>query len=150
MQSKHLAIRSLLWFICLYHLILGVCAHLPSPQVQAAARLILGLDIPNHPVVLQILKPFGVYVMAFGCAMGMAAWNPVKNRALISLGIILFGLRLIQRLSDLQGVKDHLGVSEARNWFTIAVVASFTLLLGVLRWKLYQEMHPEEPRHPVG
>lgn len=150
MQKKYPAIRILLWFICVYHLVLGLCANLPAPQVQAAARLILGLEIPDHPVVLQILKPFGVYVMAFGCAMGMAAWNPVKNRALISLGIILFGLRLIQRLSDLQGVKENLGVSDARNWFTIGVVATFMLLLSILRWRLYHEMHSEETKSPAG
>jgi len=143
MQTKHLAIRSLLWFVCLYHLVIGISANLPAPQVQSAARLLLGLEIPDSPATLQILRAFGVYLVAFGCAMGLAAWNPVKNRALISLGIVLCVFRLIQRLSDLQGVEDAFGVSNARNLFTIAVIAFITILLGILRWRLYREMHVE-------
>jgi|GEM_PF-1338385 hypothetical protein len=141
MNNKHTALRGLLWFICVYHVVLGLCANLPPSQVQAIAAALLGLQLPDNAALFQLLKPFGVYVMVFGVAMGIAAWNPVKNRALISLGVVLFALRLIQRLVDLDGVQQNLGVTSDRNWATIATVAVFTLLLAVLRWKLHREMH---------
>lgn len=140
MNNKHTALRGLLWFICLYHVVLGLCANLPPAQVQSVATSLLGLHLPPDPALFQILKPFGVYVMVFGVAMGIAAWNPVKNRALISLGVVLFGLRLLQRLTDLDGVQQNLGVASGRNWATIVTVAAFALLLAVLRWKLHREM----------
>lgn len=141
MNNKHTALRGLLWFICLYHVTLGLCANLPAPQVQAVGSALLGLHLPDNPALFQLLKPFGVYVAVFGVMMGVAAWNPVKNRALISVGVVLFALRLLQRLTDLEGVQQNLGVTSGRNWATIATVAAFTALLATLRWKLYRDMH---------
>jgi len=143
MNNKHTALRGLLWFISIYHVVLGLCANLPPPQVQGIASALLGLHLPENPALFQLLKPFGVYVMTFGVAMGVAAWNPVKNRALITVGVVLFALRLIQRLIDLDGVQQNLGVTSGRNWATIATVAAFTLLLAGLRWNLYREMHAD-------
>lgn len=145
MQNKHTALRGLLWVICVYHVVLGLCANLPPAQVQAAASALLGLQLPQDPTLFQILKPFGVYVMVFGVMMGVTAWNPVKNRALITVGVILFALRLLQRLLNLEGVEQNLGVTSGRNWATIATVGAFALALAVLRWKLYREMHDAGP-----
>jgi hypothetical protein len=141
MNNKYTALRGLLWFICLYHVFLGICANLPAPQVQAVGAALFGLHLPDNPALFQLLKPFGVYVTVFGVMMGVAAWNPVKNRALITVGVVLFALRLLQRLTDLDGVQQNLGVASGRNWATIATVAAFTLLLATLRWKLYRDMH---------
>ena len=147
--NKHTVLRGLLWCICAYHIVLGFCANLPPSQVQAAATSLLGLHLPDSPALYQLLKPFGVYVMVFGVMMGLAAWNPVKNRALITIGVVLFTLRLLQRLIDLDEVQQNLGVSTARNWATIVTVAIFALLLGALRLKLYRDMNSgnKSPRH---
>jgi hypothetical protein len=145
MNNKHTALRGLLWFICIYHVTLGLCANLPPPQVQSVASALLGLHLPDNPALFQLLKPFGVYVTVFGVMMGVAAWNPVKNRALITVGVVLFVLRLLQRLTDLDGVQQNLGITSGRNWATIATVATFTLLLAAFRWKLYREMHANGP-----
>lgn len=141
MNKNHLLLRSVLWFVCLYHVGLGLCANLPPPAVQSVAASLLGLKLPDSPALFQLIKPFGVYVIAFGVMMGVAAWNPAKNRALISVGVVLFGLRLLQRLLNLGEVEQNLGVSPARNWATIATVAAFGFALATLRWKLHREMH---------
>lgn len=141
MNNKHTALRGLLWFICIYHVALGLCANLPPAQVQSVASLVFGLHLPDNPALFQLIKPFGVYVVVFGVMMGVAAWNPVKNRALITIGVILFALRLLQRLLNLDAVEQGFGVTPGRNTATIATVAAFAILLAVLRWKLYREMH---------
>jgi hypothetical protein len=141
MKTEHTALRTLLWLICIYHIGFGIAANLAPAQVNALAASVLGQPLPDNPALYQILKPFGIYAMIFGVMMGVAAWNPVKNRALITIGMILFGLRLLQRLLNLDEMQQGLGVSAARNWATIVAVACFALLLGVLRWKLYREMH---------
>lgn len=140
MTHKHTALRGLLWFICLYHVILGLCANLPSDQVQSVAKAIWGIHLPEEPALYQVIKPFGVYVMIFGVAMGVAAWNPVKNRAMISIGVVLFGVRLLQRLVEHESVQQSLAVSASRNLVTIVTVGALTLLLAYFRWKLYREM----------
>ena len=140
MNNKHTALRGLLWFICLYHVILGLCANLPPTQVQSLAKTIWGIHLPEEPALYQVIKPFGVYVMIFGIAMGIAAWNPVKNRAIISIGVALFGMRLLQRLFEHQEVQQNLHVTAGRHWATIATVGGFALLLAFFRWKLYREM----------
>jgi hypothetical protein len=143
MNNKHTALRGLLWFICIYHVILGLCANLPPPQVQSIARTIWDIHLPNEPALYQVIKPFGTYVIIFGVAMGVAAWNPVKNRALVSIGVVLFAIRLVQRLFEHESVQQNLRVSTNRHWATIATVAAFALLLIFFRWKLYREMSAE-------
>jgi len=141
MRNKHITLRGLLWFICAYHIVIGFAANLPPPQASTVAMALLGLHLPDDPALFQVLKPFGIYAMTFGVMMGVAAWNPVKNRALITIGVVLFGLRLLQRLTNLDAVEHSLGVTAARNWATIGTVSCFTLLLAWLRWRLYHEMH---------
>ena len=46
MNNKHTALRGLLWFICVYHVVLGLCANLPPSQVQAIAAALLGAAQP--------------------------------------------------------------------------------------------------------
>lgn len=141
MQKKYPLLRGVLCLIGLYHVAFGLAANLPAPQVQAAAAAVLGVRLPAEPALYHVLKPFGIYAIVFGAMMLVAAWNPVKNRALISLGVVLFLLRIGQRLLNLDGVQQDLGVTAARNWATIGTVGVLALLLSWLRWQLYRDMH---------
>jgi hypothetical protein len=144
MKNNYPALRALLWFICVYHVGLGLAANLPPAQVRATASAVLGLQLPEDPALYQIVKPFGIYAITFGLMMGVAAWNPQKNRALVSIGVVLFVLRILQRLLNLESTQQNLGVTTGRNWATIATVAVFATLLAVLRWRLYRDMHAGE------
>lgn len=141
MKTAYTPLRVLLWIVCAYHLAFGIAANLPATHVQLAAAKLLGVHLPDEAAVYHVLKPFGIYAIAFGVMMGVAAWNPIKNRALISIGVILFVLRILQRLLNLDGVQQDLGVSAGRNWTTIATVSALALLLAWLRWRLYRDMH---------
>jgi hypothetical protein len=141
MEKKHTTIRAILWLICLYHVVFGVLANAPAETMRQLAASVLGIHLPDEPALAYVIRPFGIYVMTFGIMMGVAAWNPVKNRALISVGVVLFALRIVQRLLNLEGMQQALGVSPSRNLGTIAVVAAFGLALAWLRLQLYREMH---------
>lgn len=145
MNNNYPVLRALLWFICVYHVCLGIAANLPPDQVRATAAAVFGVQLPDNPALFQLLKPFGAYGFVFGVMMGVAAWNPIKNRALISIGVVLFAVRLLQRLVNLENTQQYLGVTEARNWATIVTVSVFAGLLAVLRWKLYRDMRATEP-----
>jgi len=141
MKTKYTALRFLLWMICIYHVGFGLLANAPSDLMRRAATVLLGIHLPDDPTLLYVVKPFGIYCIIFGVMMGVAAWNPVKNRALISIGVVLFALRIGQRLLNLDAMQQALGVTPQRNLATIAVVAVFGVALALLRWIVYRDMH---------
>ena len=141
MKNKHTMLRALLWLICAYHVGFGVLANLPSNLMRRCAVALLGINLPADAALDYVIKPFGIYAMTFGVMMGVAAWNPVKNRALISVGVVLFALRILQRLLNLDAMQQAFNIAPSRNLGTIAVVALFGLALAWLRLQLYREMH---------
>lgn len=143
MKKSYAALRALLGFICVYHVLVGVIAFMPAEVVRESARALLGLELPETPALYQVVKSFGVYALAFGVMMGVAAWNPVKNRALITIGVVLFALRVAQRLTNLEDMRGSFGLSEARNLGTVAVVAVIGLALAWLRLQIYRDMRSE-------
>jgi hypothetical protein len=140
MKKSYLVPRGLLGLICIYHVSIGVIAFLPSETVGAAASAILGLALPEEPALFQVIKSFGVYAFVFGVMMGLAAYDPVKNRAMITAGVVLFALRIGQRLANLDELEQSFGVSEARNLGTVAVVGALGLALAWFRWRLWRDM----------
>lgn len=140
-QEKHTALRGLLWLIGFYHVACGLIPNLFSNQIPALAERLAGMKLKAAPEFIALAKPFGVYAIAFGVMMGVAAWNPVKNRALISIGVILFVLRIVQRLAGLDEATQVFGVTPGRSMGTIAIVACFAIALAWLRFRLYQDMH---------
>ena len=143
-KNRYTALRGLLWLICVYHVGCGLIANLFPDQIPALAERLAGMKVHAVPEFIYLAKPFGVYAMVFGIMMGVAAWNPVKNRALITVGVILFALRIIQRLIGMDEVQMIFGVSHARSLVTIGIVACFGAALAWLRFLLYREMHLEK------
>lgn len=153
MQNRHLAMRTLLWFIAVYHVAAGLLLNCPREWILAVARPALNnAALKDIPEVFFFLHPLGIYLIVFGILMGVAAWNPVKNRAIISVGVILFALRIVQRIATGDEFQSLLGVSPARNMAMIGVVAVFGIALAFFRYQLYREMHsglpPQFPEKP--
>ena len=140
MKNNYTALRGLLWLICIYHVSIGVVAFMPAQVVRDSARVLLGLVLPDTPALFQVVKSLGVYAFVFGVMMGVAAWNPVKNRALITVGVVLFGLRIVQRLANLDELEHSFRVSTARNLGTVGVVAVIGVALAWLRMQVYRDM----------
>lgn len=140
MKTQHIALRGLLWFICVYHVACGLAAMIWPQQIPAIAATLAGMKINPVPEFVYLAKPFGVYAAVFGVMMGVAAWNPVKNRALITIGVVLFGLRILQRVLALNEVEQLFGVSHARSVQTIVIVAALGAALAWFRFRLYVEM----------
>ena len=142
-NNNHLSLRSLLWLICVYHVVCGLIPNLFPSQLPALAQRLAGMQIGNVPECIALAKPFGVYAMVFGIMMGVAAWNPIKNRALISVGVMLFLLRIAQRLAGLNEAQQVFGVPPHRSLITIAIVSCFAVALAWLRFLLYRDMRRE-------
>jgi len=116
----------------------------PNDWLVWAGKSIGGVTATPDADVFYLAKPFGIYLIAFGVAMCMAAWDPVKNRSLISIAVVLFGLRVIQRIATFDETMSVFGVSPARNCIMIVIVAIFAIALLVFRIKLLREMKTGE------
>lgn len=149
-ENRHVAVRGLLWVICLYHVGCGLIANLFPDQIPHIAERLAGMKVASVPEFIYLAKPFGLYAMVFGIMMGLAAWNPVKNRALITVGVILFALRIFQRLAGIEEVERVFGVTPARSLAAVGIVACFGIALAWLRFQIYREMHPETGDSGVG
>jgi predicted anti-sigma-YlaC factor YlaD len=147
-ENRHLALRALLWIICVYHVVCGLMANLFPSRIPALAETLAGMKVGAASEFIYLAKPLGIYAIAFGVMMGLAAWNPIKNRALISVGIVLFALRIAQRLAGIDEMQSVFGVSPTRSLVTIALVACFGLALAWLRFQLHRELQSAE-RTPV-
>ncbi len=139
MKPWHRFCRALLGFIGGYHLLVGFLFLGPQPWLEWAGRAWGGVTRQPGAEVFYVVRPFGVYLLVFGVAMLMAAWNPVKNRALISLGVVLFALRIAQRLATIEATQAVLGISAARTWTMVLIVSVLGGVLLAYRLTLLRE-----------
>lgn len=136
MITKHYLLRGLLWIICLYHIAVGVLANMNDRGIVWVVEKITGSSITPDAQMRYLVKPFGVYVIVFGVLMGLAAWNPVKNRSIISVGVGLFIVRAVQRFVFANELETLFNITHQRNMIGAGVVTLFALALLVLRLRL--------------
>ncbi len=149
MPTQHRALKTLLWVICGYHILAGLLFNAPASAVAWVAQRLGGMTQAPDAGAIFLARPFGIYLLAFGVAMGAAAWNPVKNRALITIGSALFLLRVVQRIFTLDHTTALFGMPFARNVAMLLLVTAFAVALAWFRWRLYAEMRSGPPTPPV-
>ena len=141
MQKKFLVLRGVVWLVCVYHVLLGVALNSPVSCITWVATHLLGATKMPDASALFLARMLGTYLIVFGIGMGLAAWNPVKNRALLSLGAILVVLRVVQRLVQVGDLQQAIGISTVGNWTTVVVLFAFAAVLAFFRYCVYQQMH---------
>lgn len=139
-MNKHLFFRVVVWFICIYNVLLGVIFNCPEGTVINFTKMVLSYDgIPGTAMMFTV-KLLGVYMIFFGAAMGLAAWNPVKNRAILTVGAIFLVLRALQRLLQADQLQTAFGITPERNGVFIGVLIFFAVVVLIFRIKLHFEM----------
>ena len=137
MRSFHGPVRTLLWVIALYHILLGVLLIYSGELSIRVADLMYGWQITGSPELGILGEILGCYAIAFGLMMAVAAGDPARYRSLLTVGIVLIALRLVQRLIFAGKVMEVFQVSAGRYWgaflFVLALGAALTwarLLVG--------------------
>lgn len=144
MQKKYMSLKAFVWLVCVYHVALGIVLNAPIRLLSSTLTHCLGATKMPDASALFSARMLGTYMFVFGVGMGIAAWNPVKNRALLTVGVILISCRALQRLVQANDLNQALGVSASTNWSTIAVLMVFAGVLAVFRLKLWQDMKSQE------
>ncbi len=126
MRLQSLCLRALLGLVAIYHLVLGLLGLFARQQAPDLARTFFRFRLSGSPETLWLLNPFSAYLLAFGAATAVAAWNPVRFRPLVFVVVGLFTLRIVQRLVFLIAADDSLkaAVSPVQNVIHLCVVAA--------------------------
>lgn len=143
MQKKHLCLKTVVWLICAYHVTLGIILNAPVDLLSTTLTHGFGATKMPDASALFPARMLGTYMLVFGIGMGIAAWNPVKNRALLTVGVLLVSGRALQRILQADDLAWALGVAPAANWTAIAILLAFAVLLAGFRIKLWQDMKSE-------
>jgi hypothetical protein len=145
MKHQYPIFRSILWIICIYHVAIAVILNLPADQLKHLLEIVFGTSKPLSTQALFIVRILGIYMLIFGIGMGLAAWNPIKNRALLSCGAILIGIRALQRLLQADYLEEAFGVASERNWIMALILAGFAVVILAFRIKLFAKMKKVSP-----
>jgi len=131
MQSKLVSVlQAFLWFICAFHVIVGLGLNVSSafPQVMADYY---GAEVNWTPELLYLVKPIGAFMLALGVMAGAAARSPLSHRSIVYGFVVLFTLRGLQRLVFQGEIVSALGIDSGRN--TVNAVF-FLLMAAALVW----------------
>jgi hypothetical protein len=139
-NEDYFLLRGVTWFVCVYHVVLGIVMNCPVGWIEWTVSLLLGATKMPDASALFLARMLGTYVLMIGIAAGLAAWDPIKNRAMLSVLVILTVLRSVQRLLQASDLEVALGVAAKSNWTMVAVSMGFAATLAYFRYRIYMDM----------
>lgn len=139
MKNSYVGWRAALWFVSIYHVVMGVIMFSSGELALKVAKVIGGVNIQGSPELGVLSEILACYVIAFGLMMALAAWNPVKHRGALTVGLVLFALRTLQRFIFADKVIEVFQVAPASHYSGTAIVIAFAIVLGVFRLQLAKE-----------
>lgn len=142
MKQKFMALRITVGVVAVYHLATGLILNAPAGFLSAALTRWLGATRTPDPETLFPIRMLGTYMLVFGVAMALTAWNPVKNRALLTVGAILAVLRALQRLCESRDLGLALGIADSMNAMTMVLLLVFAVALVGFRLQVLK--HPSD------
>jgi len=124
------ALQGFLWFICAFHVIVGLSLNIPLVPLQTIADY-YGARVDWTPQFLYIVKPLGAFMLVLGGLACVAARAPVRHGAIVYGFVALFTIRALQRLVFQQDVSTAFAMAPARNLGAMVVffVMAAALLL---------------------
>ncbi len=123
---KNKALKLLAAIAGLYHVLLGAAALiLPTDTSVKVIDAVLGLTPVVNEQFSLIVKYTGAYVLVFGLLLLIFAYNPIKYRILALPILVLFGVRLLNRILLFNAVSSLYEMSVARGIFSTTAIALF-------------------------
>ncbi len=129
---KEILFRLTAGIAALYHLALGgALLVLPAEALNGMAKLFLGVAIEFDAKFSMIGKFASAYILAFGVMLALLCWKPVQLRVLVVPVLVLFGIRLANKMVLMTSIEGAFGVDRGRSLFALA---SLALIFGLLAW----------------
>jgi len=141
MDRKYIFWRIIIAVIGFYHIVAGLVLLFSGELALKLVHSFAGMTLTGSPELGIIGEIFGCYLLAFGLMMGIAAWDPIKKRDLLTVGLILFFLRIFQRLFFAQKVMTVFHIPSYKYWTAFVLIAFLGLLVGFFRWIIYRDTY---------
>lgn len=133
MNKKFMALRIIAGVICIYHTALGIILNSSVDVISWTLTNCMGATKLPDASALFVAKMLGAYMIFFGVGMGLVAWNPSKNRSILTIGVLLVIFRSIQRIIQADLLLESLGISAQSNCVTIIILIIFAIALIIFR-----------------
>lgn len=129
---KEIVFRLTAGIAAVYHLALGgALLVLPADALNKVAEVFLGVGIEFDARLSMIGKFASAYILVFGVMLALLCWRPMQLRVLVIPALVLFGIRLANKMVLMTSIEGTFGVDRGRSLFALA---SLALIFGLLAW----------------
>lgn len=128
MTAEHV-VGAVLWILALYHLGMGV---LSVVSYRATGRIVCGLyagSLTESPQLRYAVRMLGLYALAIGTLVAVAATDPAAHRSTIAVVIGLQAGRALSRLVSRQLLAEAFAIPPARNVMAVSMLAAECVVL---------------------
>ena len=125
------ALQFFLWFVCAFHLLVGLSLNVPLVPLELIARY-FGASVEWTPQFVYILKPLGAFMCVLGGLAAAAALRPLRHKAIVYGFVALFAIRASQRLIFQQELQSAFAIPSARNVGSMVLFFAMAAILFVL------------------
>ena len=132
-RPPHLPIRAALVVAGVSPLVWGTAAMLDGQLVIALTGWLSRASYTMTPELDYMRKPLGIYVAMFGALLLYAASDPLRHRAIVTWGALLFIGRGIQRLAVTSQLHEVFAIPVGVNLVHGTYVVAIGLVLLALR-----------------
>ena len=130
---KTQAFRAVAGVIAIYHILLGLAGLvLPTGRVTEVIDLAFGVTLELGDALGLVARFTSVYVLVFGLMMLLVCLRPKKYRAFVWIALVLFGVRLANRIVHFAALNE-MGMASTRNIVGTALIGFF---FAALLWAL--------------
>ena len=124
-------LKIIMWVVALMHLIVGA-GLITGPGFARYMADVYGAEVRWTKELMYLLKPLGAFMCTLGVLAAVAAWNPVRHRAVMAAFVFLFLVRAAQRVIWRDEVQQAFGISASRNVANMIFFASMAFAILVL------------------
>jgi hypothetical protein len=110
------ALQGLMWFVCAFHVAVGVGLNVADPSFIDTMADFYGAEQKDwNAQFLYILRPLGAFMLALGIVAAAAAIDPRRYRAVIWAFVVLFAIRATHRILFTEDVETIFGIANSRS-----------------------------------
>jgi hypothetical protein len=131
MRLWHFLANLNLAILALDHLVTGVAGVFVPNRAAGLYHKLFGAMLPAGSPVTAVLRPWG----ALGVFAGVVGLLPIydfpRYRPILFALLLLLGLRLFLRLTFDSATLQHFGLSSARNYFHLYLIAQCAIIISL-------------------
>ena len=117
--------KYILYAIALYHVFLGIMAFISGSLTYKIAESIFGMQLMENHQMAYLGKLLGIYALIFGVFVFYVALDTKKYQKLIKVILLLYVLRILNRVIFLSLAKEAFSVSTSRIWIDAGLLLAF-------------------------